>query len=408
MKLIQRGIRQNRKQFILLVVLTALVGSMVGMERSLLPQMAEKIFYIPSKTALFAFITVFGVTKAFTNFFNGQLANRFGRKKLLIAGWLFALPIPWILMYAPTWNWIIAANILLGVNQGLVWSSTIVMKLDFTEEKKRGFAMGVNEFAGYFAIGVTTFIVAALAAKYGVRPIPFFTGAVFSFAGLILSILWVKDTRTHMQAADEEVEKQYNSTTEKVTIFDRLIPIFQAGLVNNMNDGMMWGLYPLLLKSKGFSIAEVGLLTAIYPACWGIGQLFTGRLGDWISKKRLLYFGMLLQGLTLLLLAFAGTLNIFIVLSVVLGLGKALVYPNFSAAIAEISPAIQRAKNIGNFRFWRDLGYAVGAVLTGFLLDRFQISIVVVLIGFITLLSAFFIRLRMYRLQPATMVLQPL
>jgi MFS family permease len=317
---------------------------------------------------------------------------------LLVAGWLFALPVPWILAYAPSWNWIIGANILLGLNQGLSWSSTQVMKLDLVKEKARGTAMGLNEFAGYFAVGGITFVAAYVASTYGLRPYPFFLGAAFSVLGLFSSYFFVTDTRKHMSAA----AKTAGSKTHIKNIFwgpsltsRSLGAVTQGGLVNNMNDGMLWGLYPILLASKGFTIAQVGVLTAIYPACWGLGQLFTGRLGDLVPKKHLLFWGLFLQAAAIALLSTGATFSHFIFLSVSLGLGKALVYPNFLAAVAENSHPLQRAHNIGTYRFWRDSGYAIGAVLTGVLADVFNISVAITMVGIITLLSAFTIQLRM-------------
>jgi MFS family permease len=398
MEHVKVGIRQNLQQFILLVTITAFIGGMVGMERSLIPQLAEKIFHIASKTAMFSFIVAFGTTKAITNYYTGYFANKFGRKKLLVIGWLFALPIPWMLMYAPSWSWIIAANILLGLNQGLAWSSTIVMKLDLAEDKDRGLAMGLNEFAGYFAVGMVTFLVAYLASTYGLRPYPFFVGVVFSIIGLVMSIFCIKDTRTHMTAAAVTAgsEGELKNVFWGTTLYNKnLSAVTQAGLANNLNDGMLWGLYPLLLHAKGFSVAQVGLITAIYPACWGIGQLFSGRLGDYLPKKKLLFSGMFLQAFTLLALSTASAFEFFIVLSVILGIGKAMVYPIFPAAIAENSHPKQRAQSIGIFRLWRDLGYPIGAILTGVLADVFSLQIAIIIVGSITLASAFVIQTRM-------------
>lgn len=395
---LQPGIGHNLRQFVWLVVITAFVGGMVGMERSLIPQLAEKVFHLASRTALFSFIVAFGLSKALTNYFTGFYANRFGRKALLVAGWVIALPIPWILMYGPTWNWIIGANILLGVSQGLSWSSTIVMKMDLAGARQRGLAMGLNEFAGWFAMGLVTFAVAYLAAAYGLRPYPFIVGVVFSILGLLASIFLTSDTRTHMAAAADAAGSE--GTMKNVfwgTTFRHrnLGAVTQGGLVNNMNDGMMWGLYPLLLQAQGFTLAQVGLVTAIYPACWGLGQLFTGRLGDLVPKKRLLFGGLLLQALTLLALSAVSAFSAFVALSVVLGLGKALVYPTFLAAIAENAHPRQRAQSIGIFRCWRDTGYAVGALLTGVLADAFTIGTALVIVGGITLLSALVIQFRM-------------
>lgn len=398
MEPVQFGIRHNWKQIGLLLAITAFLGSMVGMERSLLPKLATEVFGIATKTAMFSFIVAFGLTKAFANYYAGFFANKWGRKKLLVAGWLFALPIPWILAYAPSWNWIIGANILLGLNQGLAWSSTQVMKLDLVKERARGTAMGLNEFAGYSAVGGITFLAAYIAATYGLRPYPFFLGIAFSIIGLAASLLFVRDTRGHMTAAARAAgdKATFKNIFRGASLTGRnLGAVTLGGLVNNMNDGMMWGLYPLLLAVKGFSLAEVGALTAIYPACWGIGQLFTGKLGDLVAKKRLLTIGLALQALTLVILAAASAFSHFVALSILLGLGKALVYPNFLAAVAENSHPRQRAQNIGTFRFWRDSGYAIGAVLAGVLADAFSIEVAMVLVGGITLAAALTIQTRM-------------
>lgn len=398
METVRFGIRHNWKQIGLLLAITAFLGSMVGMERSLLPKLAEEVFGLASRTAMFSFIVAFGLTKAFANYYAGYFANQWGRKKLLVAGWLAALPVPWILAYAPSWNWIIGANILLGLNQGLAWSSTQVMKLDLVKEKARGTVMGLNEFAGYFAVGGITFLAAYIASTYGLRPYPFFLGIGFSLVGLVASLLFVRDTRGHMTAAARAAgdEATFRNIFRGGSLTGRNYgAVTLGGLVNNMNDGMMWGLYPLLLAAKGFSLAEVGALTAIYPACWGIGQLFTGKLGDLVAKKRLLTVGLALQALTLITLAAASGFSHFVALSILLGLGKALVYPNFLAAVAENSHPRQRAQNIGTFRFWRDSGYAIGAVLTGVLADAFSIGVAMVMVGGITFAAALTIQIRM-------------
>jgi MFS family permease len=395
---IKLSIKGNWQQITLLALVTAFVGGMVGMERSLLPRLAQQEFGIASKTAMFSFIIAFGISKAITNYFTGALSNRFGRRSLLMIGWLFALPIPWMLMYAPSWNWIVAANILLGINQGLAWSSTAVMKIDLAGEKNRGTAVGLNEFAGYLAVGLTTFWVASISAKYGLRPYPFYTGVAYSILGLAFSAFFIKDTRTHMHTAaashDDSVRLQkvfWGNTLHNPT----LSSITQGGLVNNLNDGMVWGLFPVLLTVKGLPIAEVGAITAIYPAFWGIGQLFTGRISDFVSKKTLLFSGMFLQALTLLAFLFAAVYWQFMVLAIVLGLAKAMVYPTFTSAIADNTHPHQRAASIGVFRFWRDAGYAIGAVLTGVLTDFFGLSVAIVFVGCLTLLSALVIKFRM-------------
>jgi MFS family permease len=397
---IKHGIKENLFQFTLLVILTAFIGGMVGMERSLIPQLAQKEFNLSSKTAMLSFIIAFGVTKAITNYFTGNLSNRFGRKTLLITGWLFALPIPWLLMYAPSWNLIIVANILLGLNQGLAWSSTVVMKIDLVGEKGRGLAIGLNEFAGYLAVGLVTFLVAYIAATYGLRPYPFFVGVVFSVVGLLISVFVIKDTRQHMTKAAEAKFSERFTLLKNVfwgtTIYNRnLSAVVQAGMVNNLNDGMIWGLYPLLLTTRGFDLKQIGVLTAIYPAFWGIGQLISGRLSDIVQKKTLLFIGMFFQAVTLVLMLKATTYVHFLTLSIILGLGKALVYPTFTTSIAENNHPLQRAGSIGVFRFWRDGGYAIGAVLAGILSDQFGITTAFLSIGLLTFLSSLIIKLRM-------------
>ncbi|MFZ1515061.1 MAG: MFS transporter, partial [Saprospiraceae bacterium] len=289
---IQLGLKENWKQFSLLVLINAFVGGMVGMERSILPRIAEIEFHISAKTAILSFIIVFGIVKAITNYYTGTLANRFGRKKLLVAGWIIGLPIPFILMFAPSWSWIIAANVLLGINQGLTWSSTVVMKIDLVGEKQRGFAMGLNEFAGYIAVALVAFLTGWIASEYGIRPYPFYTGIVLVVFGLLGSIFFIKDTRHHVaqETINNSIPRLQNIFWDTTWKNKNLGSVTQAGLINNLNDGMAWGIFPILLATKGFSIAEIGIVTAIYPAVWGIGQLFTGRMADKFCKKDMLYF----------------------------------------------------------------------------------------------------------------------
>jgi MFS family permease len=395
---IKLGIRGNWRQIALLALITAFVGGMVGMERSLLPKLAQQEFGIASKTAMFSFIIAFGISKAITNYFTGALSNRFGRHKLLIVGWLFALPIPWILIYAPSWNWIVAANILLGISQGIAWSSTLVMKIDLAGEKSRATAVGLNEFAGYLAVGLTTYLVAALASQYGLRPFPFYTGVIYSVLGITLSVFFIKDTRHHMKTAATSADSsaKLNSVFWGTTLRNHnLSAITQGGLVNNLNDGMAWGLFPLLLTVKGFTVAQTGVITALYPAFWGIGQLFSARASEFISKKSLLFIGMFAQAVTLLIFPVASAYWQFIVLAVLLGLGKALVYPTFTSAIADNTHPYERAESLGVFRFWRDGGYAIGAILTGILSDAFGITVAIAFVGGLTMLSSFIIKFRM-------------
>ncbi|MFN3784645.1 MAG: MFS transporter [Spirosomataceae bacterium] len=391
------GLKENWRQFVLLVVVNAFVGGMVGMERTIFPQFAEETFGIASKTAILSFITAFGLSKATANYYTGKLANRFGRKNLLIFGWILALPIPFLLLYAPSWNWVILANVLLGISQGFTWSSTVVMKIDLVGEKDRGFAMGLNEFAGYLAVGLVAFLTGYLAHTYGVTPYPFYLGIGISLFGLILSVFWVKDTRVF---ADEESATNEVSQLESVfwetTLKNKtLSSVTQAGLVNNLNDGMIWGLLPILLISLQFDQEKMGIIAATYPTVWGIGQLFTGKMADVYSKKSMLVWGMLLQGIAIMYLPFTANMFVLLLLAAMLGLGTALVYPTFLSTIAQATSPKQRAESIGTFRLWRDLGYAIGALISGIMADALGITIAIVFIGGVTIFSSLLIQIRM-------------
>lgn len=397
MQNVHLGLKENWRQFSLLVIVNAFVGGMVGLERSILPQIAEVEFGIAAKTAILSFIFVFGIVKALTNYFAGAFANRVGRKNLLVFGWLFGLPVPFILMFASDWNWIVAANVLLGINQGLAWSSTVVMKIDLVGEKQRGFAMGLNEFAGYLAVAVVAFLTGYIASAYGLRPYPFYIGIGLAGLGLLGSIFLVKDTKHHVAKEQEfssipRLRKPFWETSWR---HPNLGSVTQAGLVNNLNDGMVWGIFPILLSGKGFDLAQIGIVTAVYPAVWGIGQLFTGLLADVFPKKWLLFWGMLLQGVALLVFVVAKEMWEYLALSAVLGFGTALVYPTFLATVAENTHPGDRAKSIGIFRLWRDLGYAIGAILTGFLADAFGMNVSIWVVGLLTILSAGVILVRM-------------
>ncbi|HPQ99626.1 MAG TPA: MFS transporter [Saprospiraceae bacterium] len=394
---VKLGLRENWKQFTILVVINALVGGMVGLERSILPGIAEQDFDLTAKSAILTFIVVFGISKAITNYYAGILASRFGRKKLLVAGWMAGIPVPLILMFATGWNGIIAANVLLGINQGLTWSSTVVMKIDLVGPKERGLAMGINESAGYLAVGATAFLTGWIASESGLRPYPFYLGLFFVIAGLFGSLLLVKDTTHHVELENESttIPVLRNVFLDTSWRQPTLGAITQAGLVNNLNDGMIWGLLPLLLKHKGFSLTQIGSIVAIYPVVWGLLQLGTGKLADVWNKKDMLIGGMLLQGMAIISMVWAFSFNAFMVLSILLGLGTALVYPTFLAAITQNTPPQQRAGSIGVFRLWRDLGYAVGALLTGAIADRFGMVEAIGWTGTITLLSAVIILVRM-------------
>ncbi len=394
---IKLGLKQNWKQFTILVIVNAFVGGMIGMERTIFPQFAEMEFGVTTKTAILSFITAFGITKAIANYFTGLLANRFGRKNLLLFGWFIAIPIPFILIYASSWSWVIFANVLLGISQGLTWSSTVVMKIDLVGEKDRGFAMGLNEFAGYFAVGVVAFLTGYIADNYGITPYPFYIGIFISIIGFILTALWVKDTRIFVHKEDAtdqtiQLDKVFFDTTFKNKT---LSAVTQAGLVNNLNDGMIWGLLPIVLFSLNFDNEHIGIITSIYPAVWGIGQLFTGKMSDHYSKKAMLFWGMFLQGISILLIPFSSDFYILAFISAILGFGTALVYPTFLSTIAQATSPKQRAESIGTFRLWRDLGYAFGAVISGIISDLFGIEYAVFLIGGLTIISSLIIKFRM-------------
>lgn len=396
-KKIELGLKQNWKQFTLLVIVNAFVGGMIGLERTIIPQIAEADFGLAAKSAILSFIVVFGITKALTNYYTGTLANRFGRKNLLVTGWVIALPVPLLLIYAPDWNWIIAANMLLGIHQGLTWSSTVVMKIDLVGEKDRGFAMGLNEFAGYVALAAVAFLTGWIASNYGLRPYPFYVGVVLALLGLFMSWLFVKDTRQHvlLESTSSSIPKLKKIFWETTWLHKNLGSITQAGLVNNLNDGMVWGLLPLLLASKGFNLGEIGGIVATYPAVWGLGQLITGKLADNYCKKTLMFIGMFLQGIALLGMIGADSLFWFISLSTLLGIGTAIVYPTFLAAISDYTHPNQRAKSLGTFRLWRDLGYAIGAILTGLIADKFGMTAPILSIGLLTVLSSLIVHYRM-------------
>lgn len=397
MKEIKLGLRENRRQFTLLVIINAFVGGMVGLERSILPRIAEVEFHIAAKTAILSFIIVFGIVKAITNYFTGAWANRVGRKNLLTVGWLIGIPVPFILMFADNWNWIIAANVLLGINQGLTWSSTVVMKIDLVGEKQRGFAMGLNEFAGYLAVALVAFLTGWIASEWGLRPYPFYIGIALALAGFFGSWLLVKDTKHHIahETTTSKVPKLKSIFWETTWKNKNLGSVTQAGLINNLNDGMAWGIFPILLAAKGFSIAEIGIVTAVYPAVWGIGQLFTGKMADYFCKKDLLFSGMFLQGIALVVLLFAESMPHFIILSSMLGIGTAMVYPTFLATVAENTHPSDRAHSLGIFRLWRDSGYAIGAILTGIIADTLGLNASILIIGLLTIGSAMIIFFRM-------------
>jgi predicted MFS family arabinose efflux permease len=392
-----QGLKENLNQFVLLLVVNAFVGGMIGLERSIFPKFAEQTFGITSASAILLFIIAFGISKALTNYFTGRVANKLGRKNLLVIGWILALPIPFILIYAKNWDWVVFANILLGMSQGLTWSSTVVMKIDIVGEKNRGLAMGLNESSGYLAVGLVAYFTGIIAENYGVTPYPFYLGIGLSVIGLLLSLIFIQDTRDFV-----DQESKTNKTVKLKGVFlettfknKTLSSITQAGLVNNLNDGMIWGLLPILLISYAMKDSQIGLLTAIYPTVWGLGQLFTGKMSDHLNKKKMLFWGMLLQALAILFIPISQDFYLLAFLSGLLGLGTALVYPTFLSALADATRPEQRAESIGVFRLWRDMGYAIGAIISGITADYFGINLAIWLIAFLTLISAFVIKFRM-------------
>lgn len=394
---VKHGLKENWKQFSLLVIINGFVGGMLGIERTVIPQLARDVFGINSFTAILSFIVVFGTVKAFANLYAGKLATSIGKKNLLVIGWIAALPVPFMLIYAPSWSWVLAANVFLGVNQGLCWSTAVMMKIDLVGPKNRGLAMGFNEFAGYFSLALIAFLTGYIASHYGLKPYPFYLGIFLSLAGLIGSLVLVRDTGAYVdQEATSHVHSQVENIFWDTTYKDKnLSSVTQAGLINNLNDGMMWGLFPLLLKEKGFDFSHIGIIVAIYPAVWGISQLFTGMLADKYKRKTLLFWGMLLQGIILFTVILSANFYFYIIISALLGLGTAMVYPTFLAAVADFSHPRQRAQTIGIFRFWRDSGYVFGALLTGVIIDHFNYSFAIFAVAVLTTISAFIILLRM-------------
>jgi MFS family permease len=397
------GIRENAAQFALLVVVNAFVGAMVGLERSVLPVIAEREFHLAARAAILSFIVVFGVVKALTNYLAGRLSDRVGRKPILVGGWLVAVPVPFILMWADSWNWVLAANALLGVSQGLTWSTTVIMKVDLAGPKQRGLAMGLNEFAGYVALSIAALATGYVAATYGLRPEPFYLGVGFVLAGLALSALFVRETRSHAhhEAAGHTIAPDAASLTQREVFIqtsfrDReLSSVSQAGLVNNLNDGMAWGLFPLLFAAAGMSLAEIGYLAAIYSAVWGVGQIATGALSDRLGRKWLIAAGMATQAGGIGVTAVADSFGGFAAGGVLLGVGTAMVYPTLLAAIGDVAHPSWRASAVGVYRLWRDLGYAAGAILAGVTADAFGMRPAVWLVAVVTLASGVLVAVRM-------------
>jgi MFS family permease len=413
------GLRANLAQFSLLVGVNALVGGMVGQERSLLSLLATEVFGLAAISAALTYIVAFGLTKAATNFLAGTLADRYGRKPVLVAGWLVGLPVPLLIIWAPTWGWVVLANVLLGINQGLCWSTTVIMKIDLAGPRRRGLAMGLNEAAGYLAVAVTAYLTGLIAARSGLRPEPFYLGLAYAGLGLGLSALLVRETRGHARleaqladagrSASEDTAPDTGvgsagverpSTREVFVLTSLREPALsacsQAGLVNNLNDGLAWGLLPLLYVRGGLPVTQVGLLAALYPAVWGLGQLLTGPLSDRLGRKPLITAGMLLQALSLAGTAMAGSFLPWAASAILLGIGTAMVYPTLLAAIGDVANPSWRATAVGVYRLWRDAGFAVGALLAGLVADLAGLAAAVWVVAALTAASGLVVAGRMY------------
>ena len=396
------GLKENWQQFTLLVVINAFVGAMIGLERTILPLIAEAEFGLVSKTVVLSFLISFGLVKALANLFAGRLGDKYGRKPILILGWLIGLPVPLILMFAPSWGWVIFANMLLGINQGFCWSTTVIMKIDLVGPKQRGLAMGLNEFAGYLAVSLSALATGYLAATYGFRPIPFVPGLVFAGLGLLLSLFFVRETREYARLEAQLATNSLSSQNSKNDSADlsfkqvfwrtswqdkSLFATSQAGMINNLNDGMVWGLVPLFLVGFNVPLKQVALVAAAYPAVWGLGQLFTGALSDRWGRKWLIVGGMWLQAVGIGLLVVGRTLPVWLLAAALLGLGTAMVYPTLLAAVSDVSHPSWRGTAVGVYRLWRDMGFALGGILAGLLADFFNLSAAIAAIGALTFVS---------------------
>jgi MFS family permease len=390
---ISLGLRANWRQFSLLVLINAFVGGMVGIERTVVPLIGSEEFHLASTTLIGSFIVSFGVIKACANLISGQLADVWGRKRVLVIGWLVGLPVPFMIMWGPHWEWVVAANALLGINQGFAWSMTVIMKIDLVGAKSRGLAVGLNEFAGYLTVGVTAFLTGYIAERYGLRPAPIYLGVAYAILGTALSLLLVRDTRNHVAL---EIKNSHQATS-RIGFWDiftltsfrdcNLFAASQAGLVNNLNDGMSWGIFPLFFAAFGLGVERIGVLKAIYPAAWGILQVATGPLSDRWGRKGLIVAGMWVQAAGLLFTALTHHFEHWLIGSLLLGIGTAMVYPTLIAAVSDASHPTWRARSLSVYRFWRDLGYAIGALSGGIIADIFGLAWAIGAIAALTFVS---------------------
>jgi len=390
---VRLGLRENWRQFSLLVLVNAFVGGMVGIERTVVPLIGAEEFRIESTMLITSFIVSFGVVKAFANLVSGQLADRWGRRRVLVIGWLLGLPVPLLIIVAPAWEWVIAANVLLGLSQGFAWSMTVIMKVDLVGPRNRGLAVGLNECAGYVAVGLTAFLTGYLASRFGLRPAPIYLGVIYAVAGTALSVLVVRDTRGHVRMEAGRVEGGSSTLSFRkvflLTSFGNrnLFAASQAGLVNNLNDGMSWGILPLFFTGLGLGLERIGILKAVYPAVWGVCQIGSGMLSDRWGRKGLIVWGMWVQAAGLLLTALTGRFEWWLLAGILMGLGTAMVYPSLIAAVSDAAHPVWRARALSVYRFWRDLGYAIGALSAGLIADRFGFQTAILAVAAITFLS---------------------
>ena len=399
---VRLGLRENLAQFSLLVAVNALVGGMIGQERTILPLLGERVFGLTAFTATSSFVIAFGATKAITNLATGALTDRIGRKPILVAGWIIGIPVPLLLIWAPSWGWVIVANVLLGVNQGMTWSTTVIMKIDLVGPARRGLALGLNEAAGYGALALTALVTGEIAARRGLRPEPFYLGIAFVALGVGLSTVFVRETLGHARHEAATTTSAGDGHDGLGVVFARatwrdpsLSAISQAGLVNNAVDGLAWGILPLLFAAEGLSIGRIGLLAALYPGVWCIGQLFTGAWSDRVGRKPLIVAGMVLQGGALALMATADAFSLWALGAVLVGVGTALVYPTLIAAVGDVAHPRWRATAVGVYRLWRDIGYVVGALLGGIVADLFGLRAAVWAVAGLSVLSGAVVAVRM-------------